>query len=267
MNETLLAGPWVGEFGWELFHWQGLIRTISRDFDKTIVIGRPGHEVIYEDFCDDYIVFDPESYMTDGWRCFNKLDHTSILNAVSYDKYIDGTTFDIGGRYTGEGVKDKMGLWHKQTFYKYNSDRLTTPYDLILHARYKHSGERSHERNWSEQKWNLLISKLDHLSVASIGTTQSSLHIKGTDDCRGMSLRDTINLLCCGKLALGPSSGPMHLASLCGTPHLVWSTMYNKNRYEESWNPHNTPVYFYGEQGWNPGVDNILNMINNIIDD
>ena len=71
MSSTLLAGPWVGEFGWELFCWQGIVRSISKDFDKTIVIGRPGHGTIYEDFCDDFIEFDPASYHTDGWRCMD----------------------------------------------------------------------------------------------------------------------------------------------------------------------------------------------------
>ena len=264
MSNTLLAGPWVGEFGWELFCWQGIVRSISKDFDRVIVIGRPGHSIIYEDFCDDFIEFDPMSYHTDGWRCKSVVDHMPLISSIAHDKWIDGTKFDIGARYTQSGIVDSKGLWDKQTFHKYSSDRPTTPYDLIIHARYKQSGYQSGERNWSEHKWDLLVDKLKHLSIASIGTPLSSLHIKGTDDYRGIPLKDTINLICCSGLVVGPSSGPMHLSSLCGTTHLVWSTSYNKNRYESSWNPHNTPVHFYDKQGWDPSVDNIFNLINNI---
>lgn len=33
--KTLLASHWVGEFGWELFGWQGHLRRISKEYDKT----------------------------------------------------------------------------------------------------------------------------------------------------------------------------------------------------------------------------------------
>ena len=46
MNNILLAGPWVGEFGWELFCWQAHIRWLSKQFDKTIVISRKGHKFL-----------------------------------------------------------------------------------------------------------------------------------------------------------------------------------------------------------------------------
>ncbi len=36
-EKLLLAGPWVGEFGWELFCWQGHLRRISKNYNKTIV--------------------------------------------------------------------------------------------------------------------------------------------------------------------------------------------------------------------------------------
>lgn len=268
MSKTLLAGPWIGEFGWELFHWQGFIRSISRQFDRTIIVGRKGHDVLYEDFSDGYIEFDPKSYQTDGWRCKNSVDHLPLIRSINHDRYVDGTTFDTGCRYTEDGVVDTNNSikWSMQSFFNYsNSCKLWTPYDIVLHARHKHSGERSSERNWSIDKWNELSSRLKHLSIASIGTTQSSLHVNGTDDCRDLPLRDVISLICCSKIVVGPSSGPMHLASLCGVSHLVWSSPYNRNRYETSWNPHNTTVYFHDNQGWDPSVDNILNIINNVI--
>ena len=46
--QKLIAGPWVGEFGWELFAWQGYIRALSRNFEQTTIIARPGAKPIYE---------------------------------------------------------------------------------------------------------------------------------------------------------------------------------------------------------------------------
>ena len=53
----------------------------------------------------------------------------------------------------------------------------------------------------------------------------------------------------------------MHLASLCGLKHLVWSTEYNRIRYEKDWNPFNTKVIFYGIEDWNPKHENITELI------
>ena len=264
MSSILLAGPWVGEFGWELFCWQGVVRSISRDFDKTIVIGRPGHGTIYKDFCDDFIEFDPVSYHTDGWRCKNMTDHIPLVSSIARDKWIDGTNFDIGARYTQTGIVDIKGLWSKQTFHDYSKDVcISDGYDILIHARNKSSGCNSHERNWSLCKWNKLVSNLQGFKISSIGTSQSSLHVEGTDDMREITMDTLMSNISNSGIVIGPSSGPIHLASLCRTPHLVWSSSYNKCRYESAWNPFNTPVIFYDKQEWNPEVDNILKLINN----
>ena len=57
----------------------------------------------------------------------------------------------------------------------------------------------------------------------------------------------------------------MHLASLAGMTHLVWSTEYNRVRYEKDWNPLRTKVIFYSEGGWNPKPLDISKIIKNIV--
>ena len=37
-KKTLIAGPWVGEFGWELFAWHGYVRTLAKQYDRIIII-------------------------------------------------------------------------------------------------------------------------------------------------------------------------------------------------------------------------------------
>ena len=49
----------IGEFGYELFNWQGVIRKWAsenkKDGDEIVVCSRKGLDLIYEDVCDYYI--------------------------------------------------------------------------------------------------------------------------------------------------------------------------------------------------------------------
>jgi len=59
-DKILFAGPWVGEFGWELFCWHAYVRTLSKFYDKTICVSGEHSRFLYEDFCDHYIDFTPD---------------------------------------------------------------------------------------------------------------------------------------------------------------------------------------------------------------
>jgi hypothetical protein len=256
-SKILLAGPWVGEFGWELFCWQGYIRKMSRSYDKTIVIGMPGNEYLYEDFCDEYIEFNPESYKTDAWKCYDCKSSSYLINTIEHTTYFSGN-FDIGMRYTHNGVIDTKKLFFtEQEFFKYDyiSDY---GFDVIFHCRNKSTGS---ERNWDKQEWEKLYKSLPKdLKIACIGNNES-FYIEGTENLRGINLKELVGVLKQSKIIVGPSSGPMHLASLCGLKHLVWSTEYNRIRYEKDWNPFNTKVIFYGIEDWNPKHENITELI------
>ena len=52
-DKLLIAGPWVGEFGWELFAWQAYVRALSRHFPRTLIVCRKTSEALYEDFATD----------------------------------------------------------------------------------------------------------------------------------------------------------------------------------------------------------------------
>jgi hypothetical protein len=57
----------------------------------------------------------------------------------------------------------------------------------------------------------------------------------------------------------------MHLASLCRTPHVVWTDAKkwargrtNRQKYETWWNPFGTPVHVIDEEGFDPAPETIL---------
>ena len=85
-------------------------------------------------------------------------------------------------------------------------------------------------------------------SIGIIGTHEVFM-FDGCMDFRNIPIKDTVALMNRSKLVIGQSSGPLHLASLSGAKHFVWSEEYNRIRYEQHWNPHKTSIYFYGKGG------------------
>lgn len=256
MSKVLLAGPWIGEFGWELFCWQGYVRKLSENYDKTIVIGRPTNGFLYADFADEFIPFDPESHKTDAWRCNGAKPHNHLIQSIQHNKWVNGQ-FDIGFRYgKPKGLLAKGGI-DFQKYHKYKSDATDKGYDIIFHCRNKSTGS---ERNWSKIQWEFLKDMLRDYSIACIGNDEA-FHIEGTDDLRNIDLSELVAIMNNSKIIVGPSSGPMHLASLSGLKHLVWSEEFNRARYETVWNPFNTDVIFFSDGGWNPDPREITKII------
>ena len=260
-NGVLIAGPWVGEFGWELFCWQGYLRNLSKNYDKTVVISRKGHRFLYRDFCDDYIGFDSPTANANMWLGkVNNQELNKILKSVRHTQYLK--PFDIG--FSGAGGKTTVTKkqFNEQKFVKYTSNSITSKYDILIHARNKYVGA---ERNWRNDNWQKLVDSLkDDYRIATIGSHES-LSFDGVDDKRNLSIDKTVALMNRTDLVVGPSSGPMHLASLAGAKHLVWSAPLNEMRYKEQWNPFKTEVIFYDKENWNPKVDTITGMIKDAV--
>ena len=221
----LIAGPWVGEFGWELFGWQGVIRALAPQYDKVTIYGRPGNQYLYEDFMDEYIEHIPEYNEPNMWmnkKCkFTLPKHHKNVCWIKPQQLtgIDNAPEQIIQPYGQQGTNRNIELiYHARDISKYGSDYI----------------------NWSKDNWEKLLER--YSNVICIGTKEGSLYAGG-EDMRGASLKETCDLLSQSKVLVGPSSGPMHLGSLCRTPHVVWSGyIRSKDRYETIWNPLGTPV-------------------------
>ena len=72
-SDCLIAGPFLGEFGWELMQWQGYIRQLSKFYKHVIVYGRPSSAFLYKDFVSEFIEMNISSWDTDAYllRDFN----------------------------------------------------------------------------------------------------------------------------------------------------------------------------------------------------
>lgn len=251
-------GPFIGEFGWELMKWIPYARhhvcSLSRQCKVTAVC-YPGREYLYSDFVDDVLFVDNSNeilYGVSDIHCGNKIiNETYNQLEISRDLY---TT--------------------KNLFYRpYGQTKHDHPFDILIHAR-NTDNLGTNYRNWPYESWSKFVNAFkDKYRIACIGSDEKSMHINDTVDLRGIELSELCSYMASAKLTVGPSSGPMHLASLCGCHHLVWSdNRYhniingtNKLRYEDLWNPFKTRCQVIDAFGWSPNYDLIISHASNMI--
>ena len=256
----LVAGPWIGEFGYELFRWQGVVRQAVQEgnYDTVIVAARPGHEVLYQDFCTDFRPFAADINPCEGR--FNTKE--TNLEELTQNLFADVAPFRI--MCPLEKYMDDMD----QAFVKFGECCPTRGLNVLLHARAIQVGDSSamvrdgknvkENRNWAYEQWCGMAKWLQKhmgVTVGCIGSPSASHHIPGTRDCRGVSLEQLAHLVSSSDVVVGPSSGPIHFASLCGTPQFVWGSPHLHKRYTQTWNPFNTKVHFHAvDDRWDPDL-------------
>jgi len=268
--KTLAAGPFIGEFGYELFDWQGYLRAIAPQFDHIIVSSRPGHEALYSDF---YHAFRP--YWAATPACIGRKNFKEALpDAVAKDVFADLKDPRIV-KLSGTSVFKDI----KPQYVKYGTLIPELRYDVVLHARMLRIEPKTklglspymkslkEARNWPADHWTELVRLLPHLRICSIGAVDGALHIPGTENLLGVSLSKLVNVLASSQLIVGPSSGAMHLATLCGCPQVVWFAQDQAAgparllaRYTKDWNPFNTYVETI-PNSWNPPADRVAEAI------
>jgi hypothetical protein len=271
----LIIGPWIGEFGWELFSWQAYARSIARRFDKVVVISRPGNEYLYSDFSDFYLPFNPpsegisDSHMNSSVKDFNvqeflmaTLDR-EVLNSHSW-AWLPPTKIGNPPYEHWRSAVEIPGFGSITPSYKLYKGKCQSDYaDIIIHARNR---EIRKQDNWPEESWQNLVRNLSSgYKIISIGTPGSSLHIEGTSDYRGSSLEVLTGLMKTAKCIVGPSSGPLHLATLCGCPQIWWTSnpQQNYGRYTEMWNPFLVESVMLNSS--NPDAQDVVDTILNFL--
>lgn len=261
--KTLIAGPWVGEFGWELFAWQAYVRALAKNFNKTVVISRSNSKFLYDDFADEFIAYKANGGLPDAFFMHNVDIKDCFREAVKANniKLEKNTTVLLPRRvgmppYTHYTQPVMFGRHIVKPEYICFGDEGDKKYDYIFHIR---SRELRKQDNWNINNWHQLKKMLKSDKIACIGTKEESDWIEGTDDLRDVDLNRLFSVLRNSDFVFGPSSGPMHLASLCNVPHIVWSIPQNKIRYEENWNPLKTKVLFMSDYDWHPSPEYVYN--------
>jgi hypothetical protein len=245
--KKLYVGPWVGEFGWEIASWSPSIRHIAKDYDHVIVETQPGSEYLYE-FADEIIVNPhlPDFDMYSGTvskPAFQPPAGTRSITPMGFWKAHAKKEF--------RAIKEagKADGIHPKEWRKLGSERPKHVADIMCAFRgpKKYRNRSYPEKEYPRDKCEGLVKLLldAGYSVACYGGTDN-VYVEGTIDFRGAGLGDLCGALSAAKVAIGPSSGTLHLASACGTPHVSWygRPVVSMERYLSYWNPFNTPVTF-----------------------
>lgn len=253
-SDYLIAGPFLGEFGWELMQWQGYIRQLSKFYKHTIVYGRPSSSYFYKDFVSEFRELNVPSWDTDAY----------ILKDFNYIKW--ATQFKNKDILIADNrCKGLQGIF-QQDFIPYGSKKLENKFDLVIHARQiptLEGNKKKTSRNWPTESWDKLCNALPDIKIAAVGIKKLSYAPHGVEDLRGIDTKELCSILASSKCCIGPSSGLMHLASLCRTPHLVWTSENNGSkrfggvgyRYQRSWNPLATKVKLINDEGDQPSFE------------
>lgn len=259
--KRVVFGPYIGEFGWELFCWQGHCRALAKsvfaEHEHTVAC-QPGHEFLYADWCKNFVNVSRPKDSADGWWCQNvpRIDAPGI-----YEDAVHPLSVPVSYRSTHEGYANYVS----QEFVKlYRGEKSPVPM-FVCHARTTTKCGTAY-RNWSLAKWHQLVlelrSAIPGCRIVFIGHPDQSASIPEAQDCRQFVTANTAKLCGLAWCVIGPSSGPMHLASLCGTKQIVWSdNPSNLERYVALWNPFKTEVDFMHSK--DPSVEEVLTKVIN----
>lgn len=279
MPKALIAGPCMSEFGWELMEWQGYVRALAADYDKVVVCSTAGHEALYADYDPIFV-----GHKLKGNRDCHRIREVEnpqelkrVQEALKGFKYaFEQAGYEVKWESPQPPKNRAVGRRRPveiQKFVKFGRRNEDDLYDLTIHARNRPFKFALEGHNYPIEKWYELLAMLrdrGYKRIAAIGTHAQALAPEGVEDLRGVDLQRVMDVMASSRLVIGPSSGPMHLASLCGVPHAVWArgrrqsavNTRNRERYESYWNPHRTPtkVILHGDKEVVPPIS-IVDMI------
>jgi len=252
--KTLLAGPYVGEIGWELMSWQAHVRRIFRDggFDRLVVLGAAGRQAFYEDMAADYRVVDLsglpgepcEDRRVDACRrplpvrqiqaCIEPMVQAAIETLRSEGQAVTTLLPPMDGRLLPCDPAHQRFI----EFRRVPRDPMEAPWVVLVMRQRAFNADQ----NWPAACWEELYDLLTDRGVnVSSYPNEAAAAIEMLSGC---------------DLAVGHSTGGLHLAALCGCPRLVWSWddsvrgfpwgMTQRQRYQTLWNPLGSPVIFQG---------------------
>ena len=279
MSKKLFAGPWVGEFGWELFTRQAYLRKIAKLYDHITVCARPDREFLYQDFTNKFIPFAPPSENVTMWANYG-LDErfiNRVLASPSGTEWLDPRAM-LPNLYNQR--KNIKGLTVLETFTPPDQEFIpyekvceNNTFDIVIHARNRTDAKAWPEKNWQVQNWEKLVAHF-HANrswrIACVGHPSASHNIKDTTDLRGIPLQKLADVLANSKLCAGCSDGLLNFAALCKTPRLIWTIASeaekNIDRHTKCWNPFNALVKMIIHKTWWPEVTIVKTAIEKYYD-
>ena len=276
-TKILFTEPWIGELGWQLFCWQGFIRKLAQKYDRTIVACRTGEDLLYDDFADDIVHYNPEFEETD--MCNNRKEPKSRVRNFCEDRTRDMRHVKIlpNDAYPGRWWLNEE--WRKrQLFVSFGRHHdIAQGFDVLMIVR-KTAKCNTAFRDWPREHAQEFTNHMCYLglSVACVGKSDSATCTVGAVDLRDLSLDKLSQVMARSRVIVGPQSGPIHFGSLCLLPQVSWQTCpEHATRTVTHWNPFGVPsevmptkddFYWRHRRMWLPPVSDIVEKTLSLVD-
>jgi hypothetical protein len=219
------------EFAYEIM-WAGVARKMKESCGHIAVLTRPDRFAFHADYADAIFAHNIKCVSAGCWATKETAPTREAIAACIPEGYAFVRPHDHGRSYRQRGK-----------YIVYGRQLPEWQGAIVLHAR-----ERAYcqNRDWTRENWNQvgrwLASEFPRNKIVCIGSLAESHAIEGCADLRGIPLQDVMNVLRSANVFIGQSSGPAHLSSHCGCPHIIWCEPGIEELYRVHWNPHNTWV-------------------------
>jgi|GEM_PF-1059351 len=264
--KILIAGPYAGEFGYELMQWQGFVRARRPHYAATHVLTYPGRNYLYED-CTVHAHDIPLQSAGYGYGLLTPVKATAMAAALADN--IGLSDYDIFHPALLCTRYHRSWLW-KQDFRLFEEPPLPGRlHDVAFHFRAFTKKGPDQAKNYTPELANRLASLCleQGLSVACIGHPDYALCAEGCEDLRRIDLAAGIQAINSARLVAGENSGPMHLANLCGKPTLLWANDPWRINYSLRWNPFRVPQFVAADNTSQPDPGLVCAAIRNALEE
>ena len=262
----LIAGPFAGEFGYELMQWQGYVRAISRFYETVHVITYPGRDYLYE----GCTVHHHDILLQNAGYGYGHLSPKASFN-LAKEK-----AAELGLRNYDIFVPALLCTqYHKRIFWPQTFRLLEEPpfdgriRDVAFHFRAINKEGPDQKKNYTAALADeLAMLCLEHeMSVICIGHPDYAYCARGCEDMRSVDLQQSVAAIHSARVVAGENSGAMHLANICGKPTILWANDQWRIDYSLRWNPFRVPIYTASNDTHRPHPEVVLKTIRGALEE
>ena len=265
-GQNLFAGPFVGEFGYELMQWQGFVRARRPNYKQVHVLTYPGRDYLYEGCKVHY--HDVDLKTAGYW--YGRLSPAQARKmATAKAAEIGLKDYDIFDTSLLCTRYHKILFWRQEFRLLEEPPMVAKPYGVIFHFRSVQKEGPDGSKNYTPTLADELVGRCRDrgLSVACFGHPAYAYCPAGCVDLRRSDLRESVAAISSARLAVGEASGGMHLANICGKPTLIWGDGQWRIDPALRWNPFRVPIYVLTITTWQPTPEQVCDFIVKSLDD
>lgn len=262
----LFAGPFAGEFGFELMQWQGFVRARKPFYESVHVLTYPGRDYLYEGCHVHYHDIDlKKAGYWYGQFSPEQAHRVAAARAaeIGLEDYDIFDTSLLCTRY------HKILFWRQE--FKLFEETPVTPEirDIAFHFRAVNKAGPDDTRNYSPAHAGELVRlcREGGFSVICIGHPEYSLCPEGVEDFRSVDLRRTVAAISSVRVVSGEISGPLHLANLCGKPTVFFADGQWRIDFCRGWNPFRVPLYVAADDTMQPAPSRVFAALRDALRD